>query len=180
MTAGTQEKQPARPRRLPRTVRLDASDLSVFERAAEPGEWAVSGGFEFLNDSEATLSGKRWQGFRSGFLGVNSLGRSSLVTIAELDNSEYESVIAILASRLFEHFGAPDAETALRAAREEIAYAESLCEYETNTLLALEREMTEEGINERFKRFIPSGTSDWENAKPVVLEPDPEPPVKSS
>ncbi|MEY3552369.1 MAG: hypothetical protein RL735_717, partial [Pseudomonadota bacterium] len=31
------------PMKLPRTLRLDPSDTFVFARAAEPGEWAVSG-----------------------------------------------------------------------------------------------------------------------------------------
>ena len=31
--------------KLLRTIRLDPSDTFVFERAAEPGEWAVSGAF---------------------------------------------------------------------------------------------------------------------------------------
>jgi len=31
-----------------RTVQLDASDLQVFEQAAEPGEWAVPGSFALL------------------------------------------------------------------------------------------------------------------------------------
>src|SRR5674476_552873 len=33
--------------KLPRTIRLDPSDTFVFERAANPGEWAVSGTFMF-------------------------------------------------------------------------------------------------------------------------------------
>jgi hypothetical protein len=33
--------------KLPRTIRLDPSDIFVFERAADPGEWAVSGDFVF-------------------------------------------------------------------------------------------------------------------------------------
>ena len=158
--------------KLPRTIRLDASDESVFERAAEPGEWAIAGGFEFLDDAPERLDGKRLQGFRSGFLGIQSLGRSSLVAIAELDEKEYEAAVATLASRLFEHFGAPDPQMALHAAREEIAHAESLCEYDANTLLAVEREMTNDGISERFKRFIPAVSSDWESAKPLVIEPE--------
>ena len=36
--------------KLLRTIRLDPSDTFVFERAAEPGEWAVSGAFVFWND----------------------------------------------------------------------------------------------------------------------------------
>ena len=34
--------------KLPRTIRLDPSDTFVFERAAEPGEWAVSAAFVFF------------------------------------------------------------------------------------------------------------------------------------
>ena len=33
--------------KLLRTIRLDPSDTFVFDRAAEPGEWAVSGAFMF-------------------------------------------------------------------------------------------------------------------------------------
>lgn len=159
-------------RKLPRTIRLDNSDESVFEHAAEPGEWAIAGGFEFLHDAPETLDGKRLQGFRSGFLGIQSLGRSSLVAIAELDEQEYQAAVATLASRLFEHFDAPDPQAALQAAREEIAHAETLCEYDINTLLAVEREFTDDGISERFKRFIPASSSDWGNAKPLVIELD--------
>jgi len=35
--------------KLIRTIRLDPSDTFVFARAAEPGEWAVSGAFVFWN-----------------------------------------------------------------------------------------------------------------------------------
>ncbi len=59
--------------RLPRTIRLDPSDLVVFERAAEPGEWAVPGGFPFWDDDPAALAGKRRQAFRAGFLGAAQL-----------------------------------------------------------------------------------------------------------
>ena len=47
--------------KLLRTIRLDPSDTFVFERAAEPGEWAVSGSFVFWDDDPATL---RRQGAR--------------------------------------------------------------------------------------------------------------------
>ena len=38
--------------RLARTLRFDESDERVFERAAEPDEWAVSGAFEFSDWTE--------------------------------------------------------------------------------------------------------------------------------
>ena len=69
--------------KLLRTIRLDPSDTFVFERAAEPGEWAVSGAFVFWDADPAALSGKARAAFRGGFLGVESLGRSTLVQIVE-------------------------------------------------------------------------------------------------
>ena len=56
--------------KLPRTLRLDASDTFVFERAAEPGEWAVTGSFMFLDRDPTALTGKARAAFRSGFVGV--------------------------------------------------------------------------------------------------------------
>ena len=44
--------------KLPRTIRLDPSDTFVFERAAEPGEWAVTGSFLFLDQDVTALAGK--------------------------------------------------------------------------------------------------------------------------
>ena len=63
--------------RLLRTIRLDASDALVFPRAADPGEWAVPGGFCFWDDDVAALEGKRRQAFRAGFLGLASFGWST-------------------------------------------------------------------------------------------------------
>ncbi len=51
------------PLRFPKTIRLDSSDLQVFERAAEPGEWAVPGGFDFVGIDAAALTGKARQAF---------------------------------------------------------------------------------------------------------------------
>jgi hypothetical protein len=64
-----------------RTIRLDPSDTFVFESAAEPGEWAVTGAFMFADDDPGTLEGKARAAFRAGFLGVQSLGWSTLVQI---------------------------------------------------------------------------------------------------
>ena len=69
--------------KLLRTIRLDASDTFVFGAAAEPGEWAVSGAFVFWDRDPATLDGKARAAFRSGLLGVNSLGWSTLVQIVQ-------------------------------------------------------------------------------------------------
>ncbi|MFZ9416598.1 MAG: DUF6505 family protein, partial [Alphaproteobacteria bacterium] len=60
--------------KLLRTIRLDPSDGFVFAKAAEPGEWAVAGGFMFWDTDPATLDGKERAAFRSGILGIGSFG----------------------------------------------------------------------------------------------------------
>ena len=52
-----------KPRKLPRVVRLDDSDMEVFAIPAKPGEWAVPGGFEFLDHDPVSLSGKHLRFF---------------------------------------------------------------------------------------------------------------------
>ena len=74
--------------KLLRTIRLDPSDTFVFEKAAEPGEWAVSGAFVFWNRDPAALEGKARSAFRGGFLGVDSLGWSTLVQIVEASEDD--------------------------------------------------------------------------------------------
>ncbi|HEV3396368.1 MAG TPA: DUF6505 family protein, partial [Xanthobacteraceae bacterium] len=74
--------------KLLRTIRLDPSDTFIFERAAEPGEWAVPGGFAFFDVDPAALEGKARVAFRSGFLGVSSLGFSTLVQIVEASEAD--------------------------------------------------------------------------------------------
>ena len=93
--------------RLPRTIRLDPSDGFVFAKAAEPGEWAVTGTFLFFGVDPANLSGKQRQAFRAGFLGIDSFGWSTLAVVTEASAEEREAAIALLAQRLVSHCGAP-------------------------------------------------------------------------
>jgi hypothetical protein len=138
--------------KLLRTIRLDPSDRLVFTRAAEPGEWAVSGAFIFANADPERLSHKQRVALRSGFLGVASLGWSTLVEVAEGDA---EMVAAQLARQLRAHFGAPDDATALVASREEVAFAASLCDLPLGTIVAVHRQPGPEGIAERFRTLTP-------------------------
>ena len=94
--------------KLPRTIRLDPSDTFVFERAAEPGEWAVSGAFVFWNRDPATLGQKQRVALRSGFLGIDSLGWSTLAIVTEATEAERQAMVERLAAQLLEKFGAPD------------------------------------------------------------------------
>jgi len=102
--------------KLLRTIQLDASDTFVFERAAEPGEWAVTGAFIFTDDDPAKLEGKARAAFRAGFLGTASLGWSTLVQIVEASDDDRRAAIDALAKQLVAHFGAPSIEDAVAAA----------------------------------------------------------------
>jgi hypothetical protein len=141
--------------KLLRTIRLDPSDTFVFERAAEPGEWAVAGGFMFMSDDPATLQGKARAAFRAGFVGVDTLGYSTLVQIVEATQSDRRAAVDALAQRLVERFGAPDLATARPAAEEEIAFAESLCTQPADTLIAMHRSHENGEIRETFRTLRP-------------------------
>jgi len=134
--------------RLLRTIRLDPSDTFVFECAAEPGEWAVSGGFMFADADPEALEGKSRAAFRSGFLGVASLGWSTLVQIVEASE----------AMQLHERLGAPDLAIARAAAAEEVAFVASLCDQPRDTLIAVRRTVEDGGIREAFRTLHPRGT----------------------
>jgi len=137
--------------KLPRTLRLDASDTVIFEPAAEPGEWAVAGGFEFWEEAPESMSGKRRQAFRGGFLGLASFGWSTLVEVAEASADQREAALMALAARIRAQHGAPDTAAARAAAAEEIAFAESLCDHPLGTVLAVTRTASEGETRESFR-----------------------------
>jgi Family of unknown function (DUF6505) len=142
--------------KLLRTIRLDPSDTFVFERAAEPGEWAVPGGFVFFDTDPASLTGKVRSAFRSGFLGLESLGSSTLVQVVDASPADRAAAVARLAEQLVAHFGAPDLATARPAAEEEIAFAASLAEdHSSATLIALHRAWEEGAVRETFRTLKP-------------------------
>jgi hypothetical protein len=141
--------------KLLKTIRLDPSDTFVFERAAEPGEWAVTGTFVFADADPVALQGKARTAFRAGFLGVSSLGWSTLVQIVETGAESRKAAVEQLARRLVEHFGAPGMDAARAAADEEVAFAESLCNHETDTLIALHRTADGGELREAFRTLKP-------------------------
>ena len=141
--------------RLPRTIRLDPSDKFVFERVAEPGEWAVSGAFVFWNQDPATLGQKQRVALRSGFLGIDSLGWSTLAIVTEATEADRQAMVERLTGQLLEKFGAPDLEAARRVAEDEIAFAVSLCDHPASTLLAVQRSVENGEIRERFRTLKP-------------------------
>jgi Family of unknown function (DUF6505) len=141
--------------KLLRTIRLDPSDTFVFETAAEPGEWAVSGGFVFVDAEADQLSGKARSAFRAGLLGIHSLGWSTLAQVVEASESDRAGMVDVLARRLVERFGAPDLGTARAAAEEEVAFAVSLTEHPPGTLIAVHRVREDGLVRETFRTLRP-------------------------
>jgi len=141
--------------KLLRTIRLDPSDTFVFEKAAEPGEWAVSGTFVFWVRDPATLQGKERSAFRGGFLGIDTLGWSTLVQIVEASETDRANAVELLAQRLIESFGAPDMTAARAAAEEEITFAASLCSEPQDTLIAVHRSYEDGAVREQFRTLRP-------------------------
>jgi hypothetical protein len=145
--------------KLLRTIRLDPSDTFVFGRAAEPGEWAVSGAFMFADAEPASLEGKPRAAFRGGFLGVASLGWSTLVQVVDASEADRAAAVAMLAKKLCEQFGAPDLDAATSAAEEEVAFAASLCDQPRDMLIAVRRTFEDRAIREAFRTLRPRGTA---------------------
>jgi hypothetical protein len=143
--------------KLLRTIRLDPSDTFVFNRAAEPGEWAVCGTFAFWDADPSALEGKARAQFRAGFLGTATLGWSTLVQIVEATEEDRAAEVKTLAQQLCDHFGAPNLEQARAAAEQEVAFAASLCDHPIDTLIALHRSSRDGEIREQFRILRPRG-----------------------
>jgi hypothetical protein len=141
--------------KLLRTIRLDVSDTFVFENAAEPGEWAVSGAFVFWDRDLIALEGKARSAFRGGFLGVASLGWSTLVQIVEASDDDRRALVDALAQQLVDKFGAPTLAQARAAAEEEVTFAESLCSQPQDTLVAVHRSYEDGDVRETFRTLRP-------------------------
>jgi len=164
--------------KLLRTVALDPSDTFVFDPAAEPGEWAVSGAFRFWGDDPEALQGKERSAFRGGFLGLKSWGWSTLVEVVEATGNDRAAVVKLLAQQLVDQFGAPDLATAWQAAEEEVAFVESLCNEATGALIAVHRTAKDGEIRESFRTLRSrDGGSRHQRAFAFLEAQDDEPPT---
>jgi len=136
--------------KLLRTIRLDPSDTFVFERAASP----ASGRSLVPSCSRMRSRSARRQAaraFRGGFLGVASLGWSTLAQIVEASEADRAALVELLAQQLLEGLGAPDLATARAAAEEEVAFAASLCDHPKDMLIAVRRTFEDGAIREAFR-----------------------------
>ncbi len=158
--------------KFPRCVRFDASDLNIFHLAAEPGEWAVPGGFAFADSDPSAFDNKDKLAFQGGWLGTESFGRASLVQIDEIDEAAFAALIERLARHFVEAYDAPSLAEALPAARAEADEAAALCDHKLHSLLALERELTDEGVVERFRVIVPERAQDHARIWEIVPQDD--------
>lgn len=140
-----------------RTIRLDASDGILFSPAAQPGEWAVPGGFLFHGRPFESLSRKERVAFRSAFLGIGSFGFSTLAVVTPVTSGQLEAATEELATAFMTRLGAPDMAIAREAAEQEITFTSDLCrDHDEGRLIALHREEAEDGqITERFRSLRP-------------------------
>ncbi len=143
--------------KLLKTIRFDGSDERVFDKAAEPGEWAVSGAFAFADRAANSLTGKTRQAFANGFLGVTSFGRATFASVAHARADERQGIEHLLAQHFVTGYGAPDLDAALPAAKEEVSFVEDLCRnVPVNTVFAVRRTWgADGGIEEEFRTITP-------------------------
>ncbi|MCX2725535.1 DUF6505 family protein [Roseibium salinum] len=138
--------------KLARAVHLDDSDLNVYFSPARTGEWCLSGGFEFSDWTEADLTGKARQAFANGWLGLETFGRVTFVAVTPIEEAELKVLTDRLARHFVDLYGAPSLEAARSVAAEELAYMADLCaEHDENTLIAVQRDLTEGGVRESFR-----------------------------
>jgi hypothetical protein len=143
--------------KLLKTIRFDASDERVYELAATPEEWAVSGAFAFAGLGPEAIVGKARQAFANGFLGLCSFGRSTFATVAEATPADLQGIEGALALHFVAEHGAPGLEAALPAAKEEARFVLDLCrDAPINTVFTVRRTRDAQGrIKEEFRTIRP-------------------------
>src|SRR5262249_50582541 len=112
----------------------------------------------FADADADALAGKSRAAFRGGFLGVASLGWSTLVQIVEATQEDRDRLVETLGRQLHERLGAPDFAAARAAAEEEVAFAAWLCDHPRDTLVAVRRTFEDGAIREAFRTLHPRGT----------------------
>lgn len=138
-----------------RTFRLDDGDMRLFDTAAEPGEWAVSGAFEFAVLAREAIAGTTGAAFAGGFLGLDSFGRASLAAVADVSADDLAQIERRLAEHLVSRYGAPSLQTAFDAAGVEIAaILELAADQPVGTVMTVRRRLDARGrVAETFQRL---------------------------
>ena len=151
---------------LAKTIQLDVSDTRIFEHAANPAEWAISGTFAFIDDDPLNWSRKKRFAFQSSWLGLKSYGNSTFVQVTKISGEEYEFITRSLTEHFIKYYNAPNPEEAGMAATQEIEDMVSVCNHPAGTLLKIERSIFDDKIKESTKVIIPNDsvlrTQAWE------------------
>ena len=148
---------------LAKTVQLDPSDLHIFERPAEIGEWAIAGTFSFVDSDPAAWSKKQKLALQSAWLGIGSFGYSTFAQATAISSAEYEQLLLTLTAHLTDQYRAPNLKAATDAAKQEIDDMATLCNHPPGTLLAIERNIDGQNITEQTR--IISGSRDQTKPK---------------
>jgi hypothetical protein len=136
----------------------------------------------FWEGDPAKLQGKQRQAFRAGFLGLSTFGWSTLVSVSEAGTADEQAAVTQLTGYLLREHGAPDQAAAEAAAREELAFAASLCDHPVGTLIALQRSVDGEGeVRERFRTLKPAPQTraqfDQPWVRPITMVAEEEPSI---
>lgn len=156
-----------------RCLRLDDSDDSLYPRVADAGEWVVPGTFVFTFSERApeTLVDSELAAFRTGLLGIDSFGWTTLAVVAVIDETERRQLLERLARHFMDRYGAPDVTAAMAEARREVDFSAQLAEPPVGTILSVQRRLTDEGVAEDFRVHRPR-EADWQAGQPIRVVPE--------
>ena len=79
-------------------------------------------------------------------------GRVTFVAVTRIEPEEFDTLAHQLSQHFVTYYGAPDIEAAMPVAQEELAQMISICdEHDANSLLTVQRELTEAGVRETYR-----------------------------
>ena len=108
-----------------------------------------------LEPDPATLAHKQRVALRSGFLGIDSLGWSTLAIVTEATEAERQAWSRASPRNCWRSSARRIWKPRAVAAEEEVAFAASLCDHPAQTLLAVQRSIEDGEIRERFRTLKP-------------------------
>lgn len=137
--------------KFPRIIRPEDGGRKPLMPTAKAGEWAVTGAFRFAHRDPARLRSAELETFKHGWLGLESFGSARLVEVAEITPADHEDMTRRLAAYYVAEYGVGDVNEAMAAAAEEMVFAAAQCGHPLRTVLALDRELNEQGLIERTR-----------------------------
>lgn len=137
-----------------RTTSPLAARGGLVGEVAAADEWAVTGSFRFAHRDPASLMGRERRAFRESWLGLESFAPALHVMVTPIDGSTLDVILRRLAAHLLDAWNFPSPELAVEAALEQIEMARSFASHPLGTVLALERELNEQGLIERARPVL--------------------------